>query len=213
MNDDLVRRRDALLEAVLPEIAFEGWTDKAVEAGTAAAGIAAGEAAALFPGGVAALREFLDDWADRRMVEALRASDLAALRLHQRVALGVKLRLRVLAPWREPVRAALAARLRPSGPLAAARAVWRTADLIWWEAGDGATDFNFYTKRALLSAVLADTLLYWLGDASPDAADSETYVDRRIADAGRITRFRRRAETIAGRCLTQLSQIRREIRL
>jgi hypothetical protein len=38
--------------------------------------------------------------------------------------------------------------------------------------GDNATDFNFYTKRALLAGVYSTTVLYWLNDKSAGAADS-----------------------------------------
>ena len=33
--------------------------------------------------------------------------------------------------------------------------MWETADLIWRLCGDTATDYNFYTKRAILSGRLA----------------------------------------------------------
>ena len=39
---------------------------------------------------------------------------------------------------------------------------WRTADLMWVQAGDSSTDFNHYTKRLTLGGVYASTLLVWL---------------------------------------------------
>ena len=35
----------------------------------------------------------------------------------------------------------------------AAKNIWQTADIIWFFAGDKSTDFNYYTKRTLLSGV------------------------------------------------------------
>ncbi len=53
-------------------------------------------------------------------------------------------------------------------------------------AGDEATDFNFYTKRALLTPVYTTTVLYWLADESEGFADTWGFLDRRIGDVMRI---------------------------
>jgi ubiquinone biosynthesis protein COQ9 len=51
---------------------------------------------------------------------------------------------------------------------------------MWRAAGDTATDFNFYTKRAILGAVYSSTLLAWLSDESQDMADTRAFLRRRI---------------------------------
>ena len=40
--------------------------------------------------------------------------------------------------------------------------LYSTVDAMWRAAGDTSTDFNFYTKRAILSAVYSSTLMRWL---------------------------------------------------
>ena len=57
-----------------------------------------------------------------------------------------------------------------------------TVDGIWYAAGDKATDFSFYTKRATLAALYGAAVLYWLDDRSPGFTDTERFVDRRLAD-------------------------------
>jgi ubiquinone biosynthesis protein COQ9 len=57
---------------------------------------------------------------------------------------------------------------------------FRTADAIWRGIGDTATDFNYYTKRLLLSGVYTATLLFWFSDDSDGAADTWAFLDRRI---------------------------------
>ena len=46
--------------------------------------------------------------------------------------------------------------------------------------GDTSDDVNWYTKRATLSAVISATVLFWLGDHSPDHVDTRAFLDRRI---------------------------------
>jgi len=58
--------------------------------------------------------------------------------------------------------------------------VWRSADRFWAKAGDTATDYNRYTKRALLSGVIASTTLFWLTDNSEEHAASWAFLDSRI---------------------------------
>ena len=57
---------------------------------------------------------------------------------------------------------------------------------MWRAAGDTATDYNFYTKRALLAGVHASTLLYWLDDRSAGTAATWAFLERRIADVMRV---------------------------
>ena len=72
-------------------------------------------------------------------------------------------------------------------PLALALS-YRTADRIWRWAGDGSTDFNFYTKRALCAGVYLATLVHWFRDTSPGHGDSWRFLDRRIEDVMTIER-------------------------
>jgi len=212
-GDETARCKDALLEAMLPHVAFDGWSPAALAEGARTLGWAPDEAGLVFAGGADAARQWLDDWADRRMVERLRATDLSALRTHHRVAAALKARLAALGPYREAVRLALASRFTPFGAAYAAQAVYRTVDAIWWEVGDAATDFNFYTKRGILAAIHASAVLYWLVDTSEDGADTESYIDRRIADAGRLPVLRRLAEDTLRRWRSAAADFRREARL
>jgi ubiquinone biosynthesis protein COQ9 len=72
-------------------------------------------------------------------------------------------------------------------------------DSIWYAAGDRATDFGFYTKRALLAAVYGATVLYWLEDRSPGSAATWEFLDRRIESVMRLPRLRGRLTRVLGR--------------
>ena len=212
-GEETVRARDALLEAMLPHVPFDGWSAAALDAGARTLDLTPDDAGVVFPGGAEAAREWLDGWADRRMIERLRETDLSTLRIHQRVAAALKARLAALAPYREAVRLALASRVSPFGAPRAAQAVYRTVDAIWWEVGDASTDFSFYTKRGLLAAIHVSAVLYWLVDTSEDGGDTEAYIDRRIADVGRLPVLRRLAEDTLRRWRSAADDFRREARL
>ncbi|HWK44432.1 MAG TPA: COQ9 family protein [Stellaceae bacterium] len=199
-DDERIARRDALLEATMPNVPFDGWSVVALAAGAKAIGLDPADVALLFPDGPGEAAAAISDWADRRMLERLAGMDLAAMKVRDRVAAGVRARLDVLEPYREAVRRAMALAASPANAPAAAQAVYRTVDAIWYAAGDAATDFNFYTKRALLAGVYGATVLYWLNDRSEGSADSWAFLDRRLGDIMRLpkltARLRRTAETL-----------------
>ena len=69
------------------------------------------------------------------------------------------------------------------------RCVSRTVDAIWRAAGDASSDYNWYTKRAILASVYTATVLYWLGDADPRAHATWEFLDRRIEGIMRFEKF------------------------
>lgn len=177
-------RRDALdrlLEAALPHIAFDGWTRAAFEAGAEDAGLDPMEIAIAFRKLPDDALDHFADWADRAMLADIRADDsFPDARIREKIALGVRMRLDRLEPHRDAVQRSVGLLSRPSrGPLAT-RLVWRTSDRLWTEAGDTATDFNHYSKRALLSAIFGSTTLYWLNDTSVGHDATWDFLSRRI---------------------------------
>jgi ubiquinone biosynthesis protein COQ9 len=176
----------ALLRAVLRHVPFDGWSPAALKAGAGDLGLDLPKALLQVPGGMSELAELFHEEADRQMLEALAQYDLGKLKIRERIALAVRLRL---APWngeREAVRRLLGFLAQPQEAPRAARLLYRTVDAIWHGIGDRSTDYNFYTKRALLAGVISSTALYWLEDKSQGCADSWAFLDRRIADVMKI---------------------------
>lgn len=192
-------QRERLLLAFLPHVPFEGWTAKALELGCADLGLDRADALGIFPGGTAEVADAFAAYADRAMLAGLARHDVMALKVRERIHLGVRLRLEALEPWRESVRRLLSFLSLPGRAGLSLRLGWRTADAIWHAAGDTATDFNHYTKRGLLLSVYGATLLYWLGDESEGRADTWAFLDRRIADVLKIPRYGRKAREAVGR--------------
>ena len=186
MTDDQQAIRDRILVAALAHVAFDGWTQRTLKAGVKDAGMSQDMALRAFAGGIPDLVDHWADWADRRMLDDLAAQDLAAMRIRDRITAAVKARLQVMDHHPEAARRLFAyLSLPPNAPLAA-RLTWRTVDVMWYAAGDDASDFNYYTKRGLLAPVYTTTALYWLADTSDGHADTWAYLDRRIADVMKV---------------------------
>ena len=121
------------------------------------------------------------------------------MKIRARITALIEARLDAIAPNRESLRRALAILALPPNVARAARLGWRTADRMWAAAGDTATDYNHYTKRATLLMVYASTMTVFLDDESEGQTDTSAFLQRRIdglmrfekAKAGMIARSER----------------------
>jgi ubiquinone biosynthesis protein COQ9 len=186
--------RDAAIDALLPNVPFDGWTWRALRTGLAAAGGDPHDAENLFPGGASDMIAAFCDLADRRMEDGAAELGLGAMRMPARIRALIALRLAQNRANKEAIRRVLAALALPGHGGTAARCTARTVDAMWHAAGDRAADFSWYTKRAILAGVYTATVLYWLRDASEDDAATLAFLDRRLAGVARFTRRRRQAE-------------------
>lgn len=176
-----LRRR--ILDAAMPHVAFDGWSMKSLEAGAEDIGLEKAAAARAFPGGpVDAVVQHSAN-ADVAMRTAFAALDPPPARTRDKISALIRLRLEGAAPEREAVRLGAGLLARPQNAAAGLRALSRTADAIWRSAGDRSADFNWYTKRALVSAVYMATVAYWLNDRSDGFEETWGFLDRRIATA------------------------------
>jgi ubiquinone biosynthesis protein COQ9 len=191
--------RDAAIDALLPNVPFDGWTMRALRQALAASGQEPEDAPLLFPGGAADMIEAYCDLADRRMEGEAARLDMALLRVPARVRAVIALRLRQNRPHKEAVRRALGVLALPGNGRVGFACTARTVDAIWHAAGDRSADFSWYTKRATLAAVYSATLLFWVRDTSEEDAATLAFLDRRLDGVGRIGRVRRRMESIGAR--------------
>lgn len=199
MSDDTpsARFRARILDAFPPHAVRLGWTRAAFEAAAADAGLTEGEAALACPRGAFDLFEAFADRADRAMLAALEDLDLAAMRYRDRVRAAVQVRLEAQEPYKEAARAMTRALAQPLRAPEAARLLWRTADRIWRALGDTSTDENFYSKRAILSGVLASTYTRWFSDDGPGHEATWAFLDARIENVMQFEKLKARLKPIS----------------
>lgn len=172
---------DALLDAALPHVAFDGWSPESFTAAVKDSGLSVEVANGCAPRGAIDLAVAYHRRGDREMVVRLEAMNLAAMRFRDRVAAALKIRLEVITD-REAVRRASTLFSLPMHVGEGARMTWETADHVWQTVGDTSEDGNWYSKRAILTGIWGATVLYWLGDESPGFAKTHDFIDRRIDD-------------------------------
>lgn len=178
--DDAARQR--VLDLLIADAPFSGFTPSALVAAAHAAGLGA-DLPVLFPKGIADALAYWSLTADRAMLEALPAEG----RIRDRITALVAARVLGLAPHREAARRAAATLALPGYAGLAQRLAWQTADAMWRALGDQSLDFNHYTKRATLSAVYLSTLARFFAetggtDTDPPYPATRAFLDARIAN-------------------------------
>ena len=182
----LAELRVALAPAVADAAVFDGWTVQAVRQAAADEGADPEVAALAFNGGAMAMIAAWIASVDAAMAAAFPPEALRALPIRERIRTLVQFRLFALVGREEALRRALAIMALPQNTRATLRLGWASADAMWRLAGDTATDYNHYTKRATLSALYASTLAVFAFDESEDHAATRAFLDRRIEDVMRF---------------------------
>lgn len=175
---------DELRPVLAPDIAraaiFDGWSRKAVDSTAERAGVDLDVARLAFGEGP---MQMIGAWVtsvDGAMEQEFSAEALSLMPIRERIRILVLFRLEAVAGLEEAVRRALAIQAMPQNALASLKLGWSSADAMWRLAGDTATDYNHYSKRAILAGIYAATLAVWVDDASESKRNTREFLDRRI---------------------------------
>ncbi|WP_375229129.1 COQ9 family protein [Roseobacter sp. S98] len=184
--------REQLLEAALMHVPFDGWSEATFKAAIRDADIAPDVARSACPRGAVDLAMAFHRQGDAVLRDRLAGMDMSGMRFRDKVTEAVWIRLEV-AEDKEAVRRGTTLFALPLYAADGARLIWETADTIWTALGDTSDDVNWYTKRATLSGVWSATVLYWLGDESPDHMATRAFLERRIGDVMQIEKLKAQA--------------------
>ena len=175
---------DELRLELAPKVAeaaiFDGWSDAALASAAESTGTDPAVAHLAFPGGT---MDMIAAWiasVDAKMEQAFEREVLAQMPIRERIRALVWFRLEAVAGLEEALRRAVAIQALPQNLARTARLGWASADAMWRLAGDTSTDYNHYSKRAILAGIYAATLAVFVGDESDGKAETRAFLDRRI---------------------------------
>ena len=141
-----------------------GWDDKLFYSIAAKSKFKFSEIAALFPEGYITLLEMYLDTINNQMTEDSKKIDLIRLKVHERIKELVILRLKIMSREKELIAKTFFHLLLPQNFKIASRCLYQAVDQIWFVAGDNSTDFNFYSKRAILASIYSMVMLHFVNN-------------------------------------------------
>lgn len=170
---------------------FDGWSDAALVEAARTVGADVDVARLAFKDGAMGKVAAWIETIDAAMAVALPPEVLAEMKIRERIRSLVQFRLDAVLGREEALRRALAILAMPQNAATALKIGWRSADVMWRLAGDTATDWNHYSKRAILASLYAATLAVFVNDESEGRAETRAFLDRRIEGVMRFESFKR----------------------
>lgn len=135
--------------------------------------------------------KYMMHWWNEQLSQALHQPDLIPLKINQRIFKAIQTHLQLIEPHKDAFRKLHHYYCHPCHTKEASILAWQTADCIWNLCNDTSTDFNYYSKRALLLAVHTSTFIYWLNDHSNHHEKSWEFLQHRIENVLLIGKFKR----------------------
>ncbi|MFA4894185.1 COQ9 family protein [Brevundimonas sp.] len=171
------RMEQSVLDAAVRLAPALGWNSRMTRRACAENGLSPGDEELLLPNGARDLAALLSRRHDDRALAVLAGIDAKALKMRERIARAVSARMEAGAADLEATRRCAAFLALPTNADLGLKLAWESADHLWTWAGDTATDWNHYSKRAILSGILIPALTMRWFDGR-DAA--EAFVAARI---------------------------------
>ncbi|QOD38086.1 COQ9 family protein [Candidatus Wolbachia massiliensis] len=148
-----------------------------------------------FQDGIYSALEYIAEDLNSSMEAELRNSNLEDMKVRERVKLAVQIRLSNYAKlpnYRELLKNVLSFSVLPKNTYFSSKLLYKTVSAIWYSIHDQSTDFNYYTKRAILAGVYLSTIFSFINDYSEGFADTLSFLDRRINNVMTFQKFQTR---------------------
>jgi len=123
---------------------------------------------ALFPEGYLSIIQMYLEEIDEAMTKESEKINLIRLKIHERIRELCILRLNIMAKEKDLISKTFLHLLLPNNYKFSSKNLYRTVDQIWFLAGDNSTDFNFYSKRAILALIYTSTMIHFINNDNMD---------------------------------------------
>ncbi|XP_037671762.1 ubiquinone biosynthesis protein COQ9, mitochondrial isoform X2 [Choloepus didactylus] len=178
-----------ILTAALEFVPTQGWTAEAIAEGAQSLGLSSAAASMFGTDGSELILHFVTQCNARlnhvleEKQKLVQLGQAEKKKTDQFLRDVVETRLRMLIPYIEHWPRALSILMLPHNIPPSLNLLTSMVDDMWHYAGDQSTDFNWYTRRAVLAGIYNTTELVMMQDSSPDFEDTWRFLENRVNDA------------------------------
>ncbi len=188
---DSKETKQKILSKFLKIVEFDGWTEQALAQAISDCGIDAKFSTLIFENGLTEIAEFYTDcYNQKTAIEIAKIENFFDKKIRDKIRLALYARFEAEKSNQIALQRLINFYVNPNnftkfeiGPKPAIRGIkdcFKIANFIWYEIGDQSTDFNFYTKRLILSKIILRTLFVFLKDDSSDLIKTKRFIDSQI---------------------------------
>jgi len=183
-NNYLLKKRLKVLNFAKVSVSEKGLNQNSLENISKKYDLDINEIDLLFPEGNIDLIKFALERLNNELEEYCRKIDLIRLPIHKRIRQILLSKISLMNKNKIFYRSIFLNLLIPKKNFSLSGQLYKSVDQIWFIAGDSSTDFNFYTKRLILSAIYSRIILYFFNNNNQQ--DLENILDESLKRVAKI---------------------------
>ena len=183
-NNYLLKKRLEILKFAKIFLSKKGLSKNTLESISKKYGLDANETELLFPEGNIDFIKFTLEQLNNELEEYCREIDLIRLPVHKRIKKVLLSKISLMNKNKLFYRSIFLNLLIPKKNFSLPSQLYNSVDQIWFIAGDSSTDFNFYTKRIILSIIYSRIMLFFFNNNSQ--AELENILDENLKRVSKI---------------------------
>ena len=148
----------------------------------------------LFPNGYKSLLDLYLSEINEKMTKESKNIDLIRLKVNERIKALMTIRLKIMKNEKKLISKTFLYLLLPHNFKIASQNLYKTVDQIWFLAGDNSTDFNFYSKRAILASIYSTTLLHFINNDNIN--ETIDVMNQSVKKVSKIPKIKNQAKNI-----------------
>ena len=183
-NNYLLKKRRVVLRFAKEFVSENGLTKNCLENISKKYGLNIDETDLLFPQGNIDLIKFALEQLNNDLEVYCRQIDLIRLPIHKRIRKVLLSKISLMNKDKSFYRSIFLNLLIPKKNFSLSSQLYNSVDQLWFIAGDSSTDFNFYTKRLILSGIYSRIMLFFFNNNNQE--ELENILDESLKRVSRI---------------------------
>lgn len=183
-NNYLLKKRLEVLKYAKIFISEKGLNKNSLENISKRYGLNINEIELLFPEGNIDLIKFTLEQLNKELEEYCKKIDLIRLPVHKRIKKVLLSKISLMNKNKLFYRSIFLNLLIPKKNFSLSSQLYNSVDQIWFIAGDSSTDFNFYTKRLILSGIYSRVILFFFNNNNQE--ELENILDESLKRVSKI---------------------------
>ena len=180
----LEKKRMELINLSQKIVKKYGWNDSLFEKIPSLHKITHEELMILFPEGYKQMLKLSLDYLNYELENICSRYDFIRIPVHKRIKKIIITKVNVMNKHKDFYKKTFYFLLIPMNYKLLTAHLYKSVDLMWYIAGDNSTDFNFYTKRMILSGVYCSVILHFINNDS--LLETEKKLDNNLLKVSKI---------------------------
>lgn len=187
-NNSDYKKKIKILELTKKIVSIDGWSENVLEK-LVNKNIDSSELAYYYPNGYKDILKFSLDEINYSLEKIISKTNIINLPLNKRIKKILMTRLEILNKDKKFFNKTFNHLILPQNTKILTKSLYKSVDTMWYLAGDNSTDFNFYTKRLILSGIYVSTLLIFF---NKNIEEAENNINRSLKRISKLPKLKER---------------------